>query len=307
MFVFRQNTGFAHIAFAEEFEQYADNYRATLPARLVSAAIPVISPLPVQVAQFRGANGGTEVEIHAVAPAFAFDSPGGDTYHVGLFLRTNDGSEVLRHERAAAASSHDLVSWRVALHDTSNTWLAVEEYDSAAHRVAVLRRELVPRAFKAGELQVSDLLIATGIQATTGSPLARTDFDIRVNPAATFDGRDKIGVYFELYGLGDAQGYGEYEAELVVTITQLERTGSSIRRALGDLADRWGLTQEGKDVAQVTFHKESRTSARAVVPDYFFVQLPADPPAGKYALTLTVRDRVTGKSVTADREFRISH
>lgn len=305
VFVFRQNTGFARVDFAEDFDQYADNYRAALPARLFSNLTPALSPLAVQLAQFRGSNGRTELEVHAAAPVKAFESRGGATYHIGLFIRNAAGGEIIRHQHSGETGSQKPVSWRVALADTGKVLVAVEEFDSAVHRVATMRRELVLRRFVPGELQLSDLLLASHIQPRHAAPLGREDYDILVAPAVTFTQLERAGVYFEVYGLAGKDGYADYEAQLTITIKELARSGS-IRKALGELADKWGLTREGDDMAQLRFRKEARIAARDAVADYFKLQFPADPPAGKYSLRLTITDRVTGKAVYTERDFQVT-
>jgi len=161
--------------------------------------------------------------------------------------------------------------------------------------------------FPAGTLGVSDMLLAYHVEPLAAEPVRRSDFRIAPNPAMRYGVDEPVAIYFEIYNLlPDSDQFASYELELTVTIEEIERKGPGIRRLLGELADKWGLTAEGSDVVQLRFRKEAHVRARDLIPEFFEIQLPGAP-AGRYRLKLTVLDRNADRSVITEREFRIGN
>ncbi|HEX7090959.1 MAG TPA: GWxTD domain-containing protein [Longimicrobiales bacterium] len=315
VFVFRQNPGYRNANFANDFRFYAEDYRSVRPAVMASPSIPEPFELPIQVARFRGPGGALDIEVHSLVPLDRLGERAAvvnGEVELGLFVQDEGAREIKRETRAEvvefrsdSTAPERIESWSLTLPQAQRYLVGVEAREPLTWRAAAGRAVVEPRSFPAGELAVSDLLLARDVEPLRAEPVARADFRIAPNPAMRYGPGDPVALYFEIYNLlPDADQFVSYEVELVVTIEEIEREGPALARIIGELADKWGLTQEGADAAQLRFRKEAYVQARDLVPEYFKVQFP-DAPAGRYRLVLTVRDRNADRTAVTEREFRV--
>lgn len=313
VFVFRQNPGFRNARFADDFAFYADDLKASQPARFDSPALPERLPLPIQVARFRGGDGTMDVEVYAALPlaALAEEAPVSEgTIESGVFIQDQEAREIhrLTDEQLVdfrAADGRRLEQWRLPLQPDGVHVVGVEAREPLTWRAAVARAIVEPKFFPAGELSASDLVLADIVEPLDSVPESRADFRVVPNPEMTYAPGERVALYFELYNLlPDEEQYASYEVELEVTIEEIDREGLGVIAGLADLADKWGLTSEGTTPAELRFTKQQRVVARTVVPEYFDIALP-DAPPGRYGLRLTVRDLNGGAEASTTRTFHV--
>jgi GWxTD domain-containing protein len=315
VFVFRQNPGYRNATFANDFRFFAEDYRSVRPAVMASPSTPEPFELPIQVARFRGPGGALDIEVHSLVPLDRLGERAAvvnGKVELGLFVQDEEALEIERETRAElvefrsdSATRQWIESWRVTLPQKQRYLVGVEAREPVTWRAAAGRALVEARSFPPGELAVSDLLLAREVEPLRAEPVGREDFRVTPNPAMRYRPDDPVALYFEIYNLlPDADQFASYEVELVVTIEEIERDGPALAQIIGELADKWGLTREGADAAQLRFRKEAHVRARDMVPEFFTIQFP-DAPAGRYRLALTVRDRNADRTATTEREFRI--
>ena len=311
VFFFSQNAGFRRARFSGDFAWFAEDYRSVTPARLADPAAPPPLAVPMQVARFRGADGAVDVEVHALLPLrrLAVTAPEGSvTVRSGVVMRDSEGRDVARVVSSdvveARTAGERPASWRAPVRPGGVLMVAVEAH-AATGAAAASRVPVEPVAFPAGQLGVSDLLLGSRVAPLTAEPRGRQDFRVDPSPGLSFVPGAPIAVYYELYNLlPDAEQLASYEIEIAVTVKELYRSGAGLRRLLGDLADKWGLTQEGGEAAKLRYVREARVLARDLIPEHHRLELP-DPPPGRYALRLTVRDRIARREASVTREFEV--
>lgn len=312
-FLFTQSPGYRRAIFGPEYRWYADELRAILPNRLVAPSIPERYPVPVQTARFRGAEQDMAVEVHALLPldllSRGVDLQSGEL-EIGLFVRDTVASELVRRVRREVvefqSATARIESWRLGLPAVDEFLVSVEAREPLSARSAVGRVAIEPRSFETGGLTVSDILLAHLVEPIHPDPTSRDDYRIVPNPTMRYGLDQPVAMYFEIYGLKpDDEGYVEFELDLTVTLTDLDRSDRMlIARLIGELADKWGATPVGADAAQIRYYRQARVLARDVVPEYFAVTLP-DPPAGNYEVRVKVKDVIgAGESIT-ERSFGI--
>jgi GWxTD domain-containing protein len=313
VFVFSQNPGYRVARFTGDFRSHADEVRYLQPAALAGPALPERHPLPLQVVRFRGPQAGRmDVEIHGRVPLdrLAAGAPvARGEIESGLFVLNRNAAELERvTQREMMELRHAerrVESWRVTLPDTGQYLVGVEAREPNTWVAAVGRRTLEARGFPAGQLSVSDPLLADVVEPLTAEPESRVDFRIVPNPERSYRAERAVALYFEIYNLlPDADQFASYELEITVTVEELLRTGPALQQVLGQLADAWGLTRQGTEAVHLRFGKEARVVARDVVPEYFTIQLP-DAPEGRYGVQLLIRDRNAGREARAASEFLI--
>lgn len=312
VFMFRQNPGYRKATFANDFRFYAEDYRSIQASRYTAPSLPALLDLPAQIVRFRGAEGQMDLEIHAAVPLDGLGAEVGSTtatLETGLFVVDPSGAEV---RRLTASETVDFEgdgrrlvrSWRTGVPSDTRYLVSVEARDPVSWAAAAHRSRVDGKTFPPGEGSVSDLLLASTLEPMVEEPSRREDFHIVAEPGLAFRADEPVGLYFELYNfLPDAEQFASYELEVVVTVEEIYREGP-VSRLLGELADRWGLTEEGGRAVQLRFGKEARVLARDVIPEYFTLTLD-EPPPGRYGLSVTIRDRNADRSYTESRVFEI--
>lgn len=313
VFVFRQNPGYRRATFANDFRFYAEEYRSVQPAQLTAPSIPERHPIALQAVRFRGPDGRMDLEVHSSLPLGKLtENTAVETGELeyGLFIQDDRAVEIERQTQKEvmdfrSTDRERTESWRVTLDPDRKFLVGVEAREPLTWHAAVGRVEVEAKRFGAGELSLSDLLLADVVEPLRAEPADRTAFRIVPNPAMAYTADESVALYFEIYNLlPDADQYASYEVELVVTVEEIERGGRLLARVLGELADKWGFTSEGTEAVQLRFHKEANVLARDVIPEYFRFQLPGAS-SGRYGLRVTVTDRNAGRSEVTEREFRI--
>ena len=311
VFVFRGMPGYRGATFANDFRFYAENYRARQPARFSAPSLPALLQVPAQIARFRGVDGEIDLEVYAAVPLDSLREAVGvaaATFETGLFVVEPDGAEIRRVTEAREATFEEgralPLSWRTTVPAGQPHIVSAEARDPLSWAAAVHRARVGARSFPAGEPSVSDILLTRSLEVVVDPPRSRTDFRMVPEPTLTYAPNDEIGIYFELYNLlPDSDRFASYDLELAVTVEEIHRTGSFLQ-LLGELADRWGLTDEGDQAVRLTFSRQNRVQARDMLPEYFTIRLD-EPPPGLYGLRLRVLDRNARVQLEVEREFQV--
>jgi len=307
VFFFNQNPGYRQAAFAGDFRSYARELRSVESARFDAPTLASLISVPVQVARFRS-DDGVRVEVHAALPLDSLLPGGGGVLDTGVFVLDARGRELHRRvqqEVVVAGSPPVLVrSWVAELPADTPLVVSVEARDPVSWVAAASRERMGGIAFPPGAPSVSDLLLAGEVELRVPGPRRREDFRIRPEPRLTFIPEAPVHLYFELYDLlPDPDGFASYELELSVIVEEIYRQGP-LRRLLGELADRWGVSEVGEEAVRLRFRREERVVARDVIPEYLSIVLD-EPPPGRYGLSLVIRDRNAGVELVTARSFQI--
>lgn len=315
VFVFRQNPGYLKARFAGDYEFIAQNYRHVQPAAYTNIpSIPVLMPLPVQIARFRGrAADEVAVELHAALPlvdlAEGVDLVKGEI-EVGMFLLNARGQEIVRRTDtevityAESENVNEHRSWRIALPPSSPLVAAVEARDAVTWRAATARDTFTAVPFLEDSLAISDLLIADLIIPLVEEPERREDLEVLPNAALRYGSGDPVHLYYEVYGLQpDEEGFVAFDVSLQLRVKELHR-GGGVEALLGALADAWGFTIKGDDRLELQYNRQLDLDDRDRVIEYLSLD-PQEVPAGAYEIRIRVWDRVAERMADQQRTFTV--
>lgn len=315
VFQFNQTPGYARTRFAGDYGWVARAHRHAVPAVYANIpSIPVMLPLDVQLARFRGES-PTEValEVHAELPleamAEGMDLTSGEL-ETGVFVLDAAGRKLLRQVETRvvdydeASTINPLRSWRLLLPSTGKLVLGVEARDATTWRSATSRDTVTADPFPSGSLSISDILLADMVRPLAEDPLEREDLDIQPNPGRRFTPGQLVHIYYEIYDLrSDAEGFAGYDVSLAVRVKELHREGL-MADLLGPLADAWGFTIKGDDRVELEYGREIRLDHRDRTIEYLSLDLQKAPP-GEYEIMLRIWDRVGEKLASRIRTFTV--
>ena len=243
--------------------------------------------VPALVSRFRAPGGGTDVVVAWGVPTDSVAAP----VRTGAFLVTG-GAVVQRavEERRALAAGRVVGTppvWAEAAQLTlvgeGTLRVEVEGDDGRAFGSAA---EAVAPLAGGGGLAVSDLLLATAVDEDGRGPVVRRGIGIVPAPRAAFATGDPVYVYLEAYGLGLEAGRSRYTVE--AALRPEARRGGLLGRIFG--------RGQGPGVSVRT----EATGDRSTDAVTFFVDV-RDQDPGRYTLTVTVADAVTGATASAER------
>ncbi len=322
VFMFCQTRGYFHARFAGDYSWVADEVRHALPASYQNIpSIPVLLPMPVQVARFRGATPQeAAVEVHSELPlellatGLDLDSARIET---GVFLLNLQGERVIQQVKTESIAYVDALSrnparsWRFLMPVAGPLVAAIEARDANTWRAAATRDTFTAEFFPDDSLGLSDILLADALRPVATEPIRRSDFDIAVNAARQYVPEQPVVIYYELYGLErDREGFSSYEVSLSVKVTALNREGTILGgdrnplAILGLLADAWGFSAVGDDRLELRFSRELDMTGRDRATEYHSLDLQRAP-AGDYEITLQVWDNLGQRLVQRTRSFTV--
>lgn len=284
-----------------EVRRRPERYQFRAPGRQVQ--------LPFRVAAFKGEAGRTDLYVNygipvAAAPDGADSAVQEDvdvTVKTGAFL-IGPARDLLVERRRTV---YGLRGAQIVPFEQTRLWTSTEpltavpgdgyevslEFETASGGTsAVQRREVDVPDFSGDRLALSDVLLAYDAQEADGPVPGRVFRDgVSVQPApwGVFGVGDPIYMYFEAYGLGQADGRTDYEVEASL---RPKDTARGLRR----LARRI-FGGDGTAVSSAFEVQGDRPDDTV----YLFLDATGQEP-GLYTLTVTVRDRVSGAE--ADRE-----
>ena len=155
-------------------------------------------------------------------------------------------------------------------------------------------------------LLLSDVLLGAHTPGAMGRALkSLADAGVRPLFGTRIAPRDTFSLYVEAYGLRpNAQGDVQVEITLAVTLLEISRSGPTIERWLGNVADVVGLTPEGDKQLGMRFTRTERLEGRDRVPLLTSIGM-GTAPSGRYRLDVLVREVGSDRRAQVSREFTI--
>ncbi len=256
---------------------------------------------PHQVAQFRGENDRTRVEVYYALAGEEVKhrrmQPGINevNFRQGLFLFTEACEPVWREVRTvdrmpwivydAVREGYLFASERLALEPGRYT-LAAEVGDLETETVGSFRDGLQVRRFGRDSLEVSSLLLARRVEEQEERSFGRDRFMILPEPLKQVMQGGQLWVYFEVYNLKkDTFGATHYRVTY-----QVEVLTEEIRAGAGP-----GWT---------TAVSQEYRGTEVWEPHYTAVEIHVETP-GARKLRVVVEDVKTGREVVAEEGFRV--
>ena len=199
--------------------------------------------LPYQVAAFEERD-SVRVELSYMIPKDRLESnpeTGEVSFWDGVFLFDEQWQDIYNYRKsvsfkrktesstaspqkptqsaAAYRNNHMLVSRNLYV-PQGNYHLSVELLDQISGAIGIARDE-EQYVYGDGTFHLSDLLIASNIQARRGFPENRDDLHITSNPVRTFSQSESVFIYLELYDL-KRDDFGNTQYEISYTIGKPE-------------------------------------------------------------------------------------
>lgn len=291
------------ISAKERFNETPDSYVYEAPGRKIE--------LPYLVNAFKGSDPArAELYVHYGIPLNDVDSST-DIIEVtakeGTFLIGEDRS-ILSEERRTIYgldASHVRKFQEAALWINSHKMtapagkheLSVELEIGSGSTVAIQRRSIDVPSFEGDKLQMSDVLLAYGIEESrdgkrlSGSEIVRHGYSIAPAPWSVFGKTQPIYLYFEFYNL-DVSPTGEtsYEMEAVLSTKDVSTGVSRVVKGI------FGGREKGVSV------RIPGTGRSADEGQYLIMDVSNEDP-GLYTLRVKVTDTHSGKSVERTKDL----
>lgn len=206
-----QTETWTYEGFRLQFVQ-ADGYNGKLissmpnKSRYIDPYIRTKYNTPHQILAFKEPD-GLRLEIAYALPAERFNAQT-TTVADGLFIFDPNGREIDRHARQTSVSwpqsehrsdQHQIISHQ--MHLSPGTYdILVESYNQKTGQIATFR-ETRNLTIPDSSLAMSDLFLAQSVQEKTPFPESHHDLSILPNPTRTYDLRDPVYIYLEVYNL----------------------------------------------------------------------------------------------------------
>ena len=313
-FVFAGPPAMNMASFAGDFRDVADQRRNDEPFRLDDmVARTRVDSMSVQVARFRGRSAR---EYHVVTAAAARPARFYDRVEIDrgiLAIRSFRGSPdrfrlVDSQQVTVALPATRLIEYqRLDTLPVGDHRVRIEVVDagvqSAAARASVT---LMLPAVPDTALLLSDVLLGARTPGAMGRALkSLADAGVRPLFGTRIAPRDTFSLYVEAYGLRpNAQGDVQVDITLTVTLLEISRSGPTIERWLGNVADVVGLTPEGDKQLGMRFNRTERLEGRDRVPLLTSIGM-GTAPSGRYRLDVLVREVGSDRRAQVSREFTI--
>lgn len=281
--------------------EYAEQLRQHTPMTFESRLAPNTVGLPLQVARFRGETPErTAAMFFGVVPAQEMGLPRTDSLATGLFLFRAGGTEPIarsaaRHVPGAAL----LLTYNVPLPAGRYSY-SIEAWSEAYGAAALARDSLLAPQWRPDSLMLSDLLLADTIRTPSSRARRWTELGAAGSPSLAFVAGSNVWIVWESYGLhgGDDRIAG-YRVELALrddanrplAIRLLERIGLGRRPQRATITLSWDAERPLADHDQP-------------VVEWAQLELP-EGARGPYRLGVTVTERGTGRSASAERLLTI--
>ncbi len=150
------------------------------------------------------------------------------------------------------------------------------------------------RKFEPYKFNISDIILATKV-VTDSMPIYamhRGKISILPNPTHIFSPGQPLYIYYELYNMKlDSNGTNTFQQKLIL---EKENKGSFVDNTVNSLLNVFGLGKHENSII-ITTNYESRSSN----PQMYYQLDMSSYPAGDYILNVIVKDKQTGKEVSA--------
>jgi hypothetical protein len=272
------------------------------PARWDNIAIARIDSMPTQVVRFRSGPDSVEVSLATRAPVEAFAEAGVEmSAQANLWLYGLDSPTAFTDSVTVGASGR--LQWTRKLR-TGAYYYRVESMIPStlvAGRTAggIAMGADTTTGFAMRGFGMSDLLLASRTNVVT-SARRWIDFDPELLLGDVKRGGE-ISLVWETYEAGNRSGDAQYDVSVTID-RESSRLGRIAAEIVGRVASAIGVTRSDDRLA-MTFSR--RVPYAEVIPDAITLSL-RDTPAGSYLLTVTIRDRVSGRSTQRTVQLQIA-
>ena len=271
--------------------------------------------VPRLVAGFRGQNGKTRLEIFYGVPGhrIALRQDGRVTtarLRRGVFFFDSDWQEVAREveQRTLVLSGGGIEEGPLYLIDREEQqvppgWyhFALELVDAEGGNVGVVRDSLRVRSFAGDSLQLSDILLASTIQADSIRPVyALGDMEVVPNLFGTFAVDQPVYVYFEVYNLVQTQG-GLTRYRIEHLVRPLAGPAGIVSRLVSGIGSLFGRPSRGAEQIATSYEYVGEEASAS---HYNSIRL-GSARAGSYELVVRVTDLVSGSRTEGRQTFRL--
>ena len=313
-FVFSGPPAMNTASFAGDFRDVAEQRRNDEPFRLDDMTAKTrVDSMGVQVARFRGRSASEYHVVTAAAaqPARFYDGVEIDRGRLSIrsFLGSPDRLRLVDSQQVTVAlpAARPVEYQRLDTLPVGDHRVRIEVVDpgvqSAAARASV-SVSLPPVRDTA--LVLSDVLLGARAPVAMGRPLrSLTDAGVRPLFGTRIAPRDTFALYVEAYGLRpDTRGNVQVEITLTVTLLEITRSGATLERWMGNLADVVGLTPEGDKQLGMRFTRTERLDGRDRLPLLTSIGM-GTAPTGRYRLDVLVREIGSDRRTQVSRDFTI--
>jgi GWxTD domain-containing protein len=312
-FVFIGPPAMTSAIFAGDFAAYADELRYTKP--VVFARLPgglKTDSMATQIARFRGDQPlSTRLEVYAAVPAGKLAAGTGLTAAEieTAFVIKDGGRRVALDSRDTTRVEADSTIMRVRRWDQlfrpGEYAYSLEAYEQSTAHGARARGAFSIGSFPTGSLSVSDLLVGTDLENPMAEPRSRSEVRLRILPDFTLNPGQPLSIYWETYGAKPtADGQVRLNVDLTLTIMELDRPPGLHIRALGALADRLGISEEGERKVTMSYTRTSPAPADEKLHHAMTLALDNAPPA-QYLLEVKMTDLESGQTAKISRVIYI--
>lgn len=286
-------------------KQVADQLAATVPEFYKPNTVTASYGILHQLARFRGGEPElTRVEIYGAVPLDSLGAGPGTSLDAGIFV-----FDPSYHPLWKKVSSLKIGDTAVGL--SYQLELGPGEYryglearragiESQARPIARARERLEVEGFPAGQLALSDILVADAIQPVETPVTTRKGLRIAPSRTLEFAPGAPIAIYFEIYGLTlDEEGAARYRVEMSVEGAERKNLIARVASGLVELFRGGGDREPRAAWDRVVRVKDDRAL------EYLSIDLGTRDP-GQYRISVKVTDRATGAAATAERRFHVS-
>lgn len=291
------------VVYQSTISRTPDFYRPGLPGDVLN--------FYYDLAEFRGGDGQTEIEIYYGIPpeqVDVFESADSSFIHVQLAVALADEGHTTIYRAAEeffyqadrsldkykGAFVPELLSTQVP---PGKYELQVQMKDLISGRTGIYRQDLDIDDYRPADLQLSDIQLASTIADTGATKFKKEDVWIIPMPTRSYADAQNVYAYFEIYNLTpDNFGQTRYKTEYKVRSSAMPSVGvfgavaSGLRTIFKSSKAQVSITNEqvGRDVDQHEYVEIILSKAKP----------------GVNALEVTITDLVTGKSVEREVRFR---
>jgi hypothetical protein len=310
-FVFVGPPAFSFAQFAGDFDNYANDIREIQPVRYDNLADNLkIDTIPLQIARFRGNNPqNTRVEFHARIPVDKLAAKAGVTS-----VPIETGLRIADAARAAQVDERDTVRVTAAnAQPRTRSFSKQFRPGEYAYRVEALEAQSMLSARGAGVLSIgsfdesfaiSDILLGTGLKNT--SIRRRDELDMTPLAEMILEPGQQLGLYWEAYGAAKKDNAVNVQIEIAMTVLDLDRVDVAHVKLFGAIADRLGVSEEGKTLrfTPAPYTAPVLPGADDRIPFVLNMDLTGLPPA-RYVLEIRLTDLESKKTTHTSRVFHL--
>ncbi len=281
---------------------YVDGIRTMVPARWDNILTVRVDAMASQVARFRAAHDSIEVCIATAPPVDGIKASADVRQPVlGTFWLLANGTTTVYADSTRMDTAR-VLSWTRRV-PPGNYLYRIEASSDGATRagsaMSVITAADDPHTgFALSGFGVSDVLLAT--RAEQPGPGARWSATNAVPLAGPVARAAALDVVWENYEFGERDGRAEYAVALTVV-----RTGSpAVRSAVQLYSPAFERDTVGGRGDHLVLNFERNVPHASAFADLIHVSLGTSAP-GRYALTLDIRDKISGRTATTTATFEI--